>query len=320
MSILSRPLLLVIAMLVVSNADAQAPVRILSGFPPGGVVDIVARVVAERMAEALGRPVVVETKTGAGGQIAGEALRAAAPDGTTLMVAPDSNITAYPHTVKTPAFEPLKDFVAIAHTGNYDLGLAVAASVPVTDFKQFVAWTNANPKDANYGTAGAGTILHFFGLLMAETTGAKMVHVPYRGAGPAITDLAGGQVSAVIVPFGLLVPNAKAGKIKLIATSGNKRSPAMPDVPTLKELGYPNLEAPGWFGLFGPAGMRQDLVDRYNEIIARAMRTPAMRERMQSIDLEIRELNAAEFGAVVKESYERWGPIIRRSGFSADSQ
>ena len=320
MSILSRPLVLVIAMLVASSAGAQAPVRILSGFPPGGVVDIVARIVAERMTEALGRPVVVETKTGAGGQIAGEALRSAAADGTTLMVAPDSNITAYPHTVKKPAFEPLKDFVPIAHTGNYDLGLAVGAAVPVTDFKQFVAWTIANTKDANYGTAGAGTILHFFGLLIAETTGAKMVHVPYRGAGPAITDLAGGQVSAVIVPLGLLVPNAKAGKIKLIATSGGKRSPAMPDVPTLKELGYPNLEAPGWFGLFGPAGMRQDLVDRYNEIIVRAMRTPAMRERMQSIDLEIRELSAAEFGVVVKESYERWGPIIRRSGFSADSQ
>jgi tripartite-type tricarboxylate transporter receptor subunit TctC len=319
MTTLPRSLLFIIAALMAMSAGAQTPVRILSGFPPGGVVDIVARVLAERMTEALGRPVVVETKTGASGQLAGEALKAAASDGNTLMVTPDSNISAYPHTVKKPAYEPLKDFVAIAHTGNYDLGLAVHAGVTVSDFKQFVAWTNANPKDANYGTAGAGSVLHFFGLLIAETTGAKMVHVPYRGAGPAITDVTGGQVASIIVPLGLLVPNHKAGKIRLLATSGTKRSPAVPDIPTFTELGFPNLEAPGWFGLFGPAGMRPELVERYNDIIVRAMRTPAMRERMQSIDLEIRELSVAEFGALVKASHERWGPIIRRSGFTADS-
>ena len=301
-------------------AVAQTPVRILSGFPPGGVVDIVARLLAERMTEALGRPVIVETKTGATGQIAAEALKAAAPDGNTLLVTPDSNISAYPHTVKRPAYDPLKDFTAIAHTGNYDLGFAVANNVPVTDLKQLIAWTNANPQKANYSTAGAGSILHFFGLSVADTTGAKLTHIPYRGAGPAIADLTAGQVSACIVPLGLLIPHAKAGKIKLIATSGAKRAPTAPDVPTFKELGYPTLEAPGWFGLFGPAGMRPEVVNRYNEVIVQAMRTAAMRERMQSLDLEIRELSPAEFGAMVAANHERWGPIIRKSGFTADSQ
>lgn len=299
---------------------AQAPARMLAGFPPGGAVDILARIYAERLSEGLGRPVIVENRPGAGGQIAMEAVKAAAPDGNTLLLTADSNLTVYPHTVSKPVYDALRDFTAIAHTGNYDLGFGISANVPAQDFREFIAWAKANPANANYGTAGAGTMLHFYGLMIGQATGTPLTHVPYKGVGPAVTDVTAGQIPAVILPLGILLPQVKAGKARLIGHSGGKRTPAAPDVPTLKELGYPNLEVVGWFGIIGPAGMRPEVVNRLNDIIVSSQRTQAIRDRMRSLDLEIQLMTAPELAARMRTDYEMWRPIIKASGFTADSK
>ena len=315
-------LFLAVAALILcaATAQAQTTARILVGYPPGGAVDALARVFAEKLAEAIGRPVVVETRTGASGQIAATALKASAPDGNTLMVVPDSALVLYPHTVRTPAYDTLKDFVPVAHVGSYDIGLAVGASVPANDLREWVGWTKADKKNATYGSAGAGTNLHFLGLMVAQATGVQLVHVPYRGTGPATADLLGGQIPAVMLPYSQMMPHVKAGKIRILAHSGGRRASAAPDVPTFKELGYPALEVSGWFCIIAPAGIRPEVVARYNEIIIQAGRTPGVRDRMRAFFLEIREMTPAEIAAMIKAQYDRWGPIVKASGFSADSQ
>jgi len=315
-------LFLAVAALILcaATAQAQTTARILVGYPPGGAVDALARVFAEKLAEAIGRPVVVETRTGASGQIAATALKASAPDGNTLMVVPDSALVLYPHTVRTPAYDTLKDFVPVAHVGSYDIGLAVGASVPANDLREWVGWTKADKKNATYGSAGAGTNLHFLGLMLAQATGVQLVHVPYRGVGPAIADLLGGQIPAVMLPLAQMLQQVKAGKVRILAHSGGRRASAAPDVPTFKELGYPALEVSGWYCIIAPAGIRPEVVARYNEIIIQAERTPGVRDRMRALDLEIREMAPADIAAMIKAQYDRWGPIVKASGFSADSQ
>lgn len=302
------------------TAQAQTAARILSGYPPGGAVDALARVFAEKLAEAIGRPFVVETRAGAAGQIAAMALKASAPDGNTLMVVPDSAIVLYPHTVRTPAYDTLNDFVPVAHAGSYEIGLAVGAGVPANDLREWISWAKADKKNATYGSAGAGTNLHFLGLMLGQATGVQLVHVPYRGNGPAIADLLGGQIPAIMIPYVQMLPHVKAGKIRILAHSGDRRASVAPEIPTFKELGYPPLDVSGWYCIIAPAGIRPEVVARYNEIIIQAGRTPGVRDRMRAFDLEIREMAPAEIAAMLKAQYDRWRPIVKASGFSADSQ
>ncbi len=299
---------------------AQTPIKVLSGFPPGGAVDILARVFAERLAEGAGRPTLVDNRTGAGGLIAVEALRAAAPDGATLLVAPDANITVYPHTVRKPTYDPRTDMVAVAYLGHYDIGFGVGPAFPSGDLKAYLAWAKADPLHANYGSAGAGSTLHFVGLMLAQASTVELTHVPYRGVGPALTDVTAGQIPAVALPLGTMVAQSRAGKMRILAHTGTRRSVVSPDIPTFAEQGFPGLQIDGWFGLFAPAGTSAVLVNRYNDIIMKSIRTQAVGERLRALDLDSREYSATEFAAVVASDFERWGPIIRASGFTADSQ
>jgi len=301
-------------------AAAQTQYRVLVGYPPGGALNTVARMLADKLAEATGRPFVVENRAGAAGTIGAAALKGAPADGSILLFAPDSNISAYPHTVKKPAYTPLTDFVAIAHCGDYRIALAVNATVPANDLRSFIAFTKAQPGASGYGTAGAGTSLHFYGVLMGQLTGANINHIPYRGTGPALIDLVAGHLPAAVLPMGSMLPHYKSGKIRMLAQTGDQRSTSLPDTPTFKELGYPALAVSGWYGMFAPAGTPADVINRYNDVILKAFRTPELRERMQGFELEIRELSAQEFQAMVKSDTERWGPIIRASGFTASSE
>ncbi len=299
-------------------AASQVPMRILSGFPPGGGVDALARLYAEKFSEALGRPVVVDTRIGAAGQISAQALKASAPDGNTLMVAPDSMMTLYPHTVSKRAYDTLADFIPVAYLGGYASALAVGPAVPARDLNEYLAWAKGSSKNTSYGTAGAGTAQHFLGLIIGQASGLTMVHVPYKGVGPALNDAIGGQIPAVILPLGTILPQAAAAKLRILAHSGSRRSPSAPDIPTFRELGYPSVEATGWFGLFAPAGTPAEIVNRYNAIVIQAVRTQATRERLRTLDLETREISPAEIAATLKVEYERWGPVVRTSGFRAD--
>jgi len=298
----------------------RAPARMLVGFPPGGAVDILGRLFAEPMGEAIGRTVIVENRPGAVGQIAAEALKAAAPDGATLMVAPDASVIIRPQTLSKSPFDLLADFIPVAHTGNWATALGTHAGLPVKTLADYIGWAKANPDGASFGSSGAGGSTHFFGLLLGQTVGVPLRQVPYKGAGPAILDVVAGHIPATIQPLGTLLAQAKAGKIAILATSGSRRSPGAPDVPTFAELGYPGLTADGWFGIFAPAGTPPETTAKLNRAFVRAMRAPALSEKMRNLDLEVREMSPQEFAAVVRADYARWGPVIRASGFRGDGQ
>jgi tripartite-type tricarboxylate transporter receptor subunit TctC len=300
--------------------QGQTAVRMLSGHPPGGAVDALARTFADKLAEAIGRPVVVETRSGAGGQIAATALKISPADGSSLMTIPASALTLYPHTTKAPINDTLNDFVPVAHVGSYESVLAVGAQVPAASLREWIEFVKADGKNAVYSAGNVGTDLHFLGVALSQAVGVQLTHVPYRGVGPTTLALLAGEIPAVTLPFAQMLPQAKAGKIRILAHSGAKRAPAAPDVPSFKELGYPQLEISSWYVIIAPAKMPAELVARYNDIFVQAQRTPAVRERMRGLDLETRELTPAELVATLKSDHDRWGPIVRASGFSADSQ
>jgi len=294
------------------------PIRMLSGFPPGGNVDILARVFAERLGEALGRPVVVEARVGAGGQIALEALKAAAPDGSTLALTPDASLIVRPLTMKSAPYDPVRDFTAVAHVGAQDYAFGASAALPAKDLREFAAWAKANPGSANVGSAGQGGATHFLGMMVGEAIGAPLQQVPYNGSGPAVTAVIAGQVASTVQPVGTVLAQAQAGKLRVLAITGAERSPSLPAVPTFNELGYPSLTVSNWFGVFAPPHLPPELTAQYNAVFIKAMRTPAVKDRLQALGFEVREMTPTEFAALVKADYERWGPVIKASGFSID--
>ena len=310
---------LVLAWSGVFAQAARAPGRMLVGYPPGGAVDVLGRLFAETMSEALGRPVVVENRPGAVGQIAAEALKAAAPDGNTLMVAPDATVVIRPQTLSKPPFDPLGDFAPVAHAGHWAFALGIHAGLPAKTLADYLSWVRADSARAVFASSGAGGSTHFFGVLLGQALGVPLRQVSYKGAGPAILDVVAGHVPATVQPLGTLLAQARAGKIAVLAMSAGTRSPAAKEIPTFAELGYPALTADGWFGIFSPAGTPTGTVAKLNGAFVQAMRAPAVRDRMRNLDLEVREMSAAEFAAVVKADYGRWGPIIRASGFSGDN-
>jgi tripartite-type tricarboxylate transporter receptor subunit TctC len=313
-------LLAVLCVLVSGLASAQSGGRMVVPYPPGGALDSMARLMAEKLSEASARRFVVENRAGAAGAIGSASVKGAATDGSVLLFAPDSNISVYPSMMPKPAYVPLSDFVSVAHTGDYRITLAVHPSVPASDLKSFVAWTRAQPKPAGYGSPGAGTNIHFYGELFAQVSGAQMTHVPYRGTAPALVDLVAGHIPATVLPMGALLAHARAGRLRILAQTGENRSASAPEVPSFKESGYPALAVSGWYGIFAPAGTPAEIVERYNDVILKAVRSADLRERMRGFELEPREMSAAQFQAFVKADTERWAPIIKASGFKPTSE
>ena len=300
-------------------AQTRAPAHMLVGYPPGGAVDVLGRIFAEPMGEALGRTVIVENRPGAVGQIAAEALKAAAPDGGTLMLAPDATIIFRPQTLAKPPYDPLADFAPVAHTGRWAFALGVQSELRVKTLAEYLSWVKADATRAVFASSGAGGSTHFFGVLLGQSTGVPLQQVPYKGAGPAILDVVAGHVPATVQPLGTLLAQAKAGKIVILGMSGRERSAGAPEVPTFAELGLPALTADAWFGIFAPAATPADTVKKLNIAFTQAMRSPVVKDRMHNLDLEVHEMSPAEFTAVVRADYERWGPVIRASGFRGDA-
>ena len=317
-----------------TTSGTRGPVRLLAGFPPGGGVDILARLFAERLAEATGRAVLVDNRPGAGGRLATELLRSAPADGNTLMLAPDATVILQPQAQRQAGSpEPVFDLSPIAHTGAWSMALAVAPSTAspatgatlsgaplIADLPLFSRWAKANPAAATFASGGAGGSTHLYGLLIAQALAIPLRHVPYKGAAPAVADLMAGHVASTVQPLGTLLAQARAGRIAIVAASGTRRSAAAPEVPTFAESGYPGLIADFWFGLFAPPGTSPEVSSRINAIVVQSMRTPSVRERMRTLDLDIREMTAPEFTAQVQADWRRWGEVIRTSGFNGDSE
>lgn len=300
-----------------AQPQGQGPVRIVIGFAAGGGVDALARLVAERLKDTLGRQVIVENKTGASGRLAVEAVKAAVPDGDTLLIAPQGPMTLFPYVYKGLRFDPNKDFTPLSRLVVTDFCLAVGPEAPVSDVAGFKRWAKAAAGKATYGTPGAGTIPHFLGVQIAHGLDIEMTHVPYRGGAPAVLDLAAGTVSAAVVPISDPLELHKAGKVKILATTGAARSKLVSGIPTFKESGV-DLDVTAWYGLYGPAGMAPEVARKLQAAAAASLREPALQERLARIGLVAAPSTSAELLAQQRAELAMWAPVVKASGFTPE--
>jgi tripartite-type tricarboxylate transporter receptor subunit TctC len=295
--------------------------RIYAGFAAGGTVDVTARRVADKLRDVLAKSVLVENRTGAGGQIALSGLKTAPADGLTLLVTPMSMLGIYPHTYKKLPYDPVADFQPVSQAVRFDFGFAVGPMVPasVKTLGEFAAWCKANPANANFGSPAAGSVPHFVAELFSRAAGLDLRHAPYRGTQPAIADLIGGQIASVSGPVGEFLQHLSGGKVRLLATSGAARSKFAPGVATYAEQGFKDIVFDEWFGFFMPAKVPADALNRAVTAIHAALRAPDVVEGLAQMGLEARPSTPAELAALLKRDSDRWAPLIKTIGFSAES-
>jgi tripartite-type tricarboxylate transporter receptor subunit TctC len=293
------------------------PVKILVGFPAGGSADIAARVIADRMKDSLGVPVIVENRAGAGGRIAAQAVKDAATDGNTLMLAPFAVMVVQPLVFKSIKYDTTRDFTAVGNVVSFPLALAAGPATPARNMRELVDWFRANPDKANYGSPAAGSMPHFLGELLAGKANVKLTHVPFQGGAPMVQNLLGGQI-----PIGFDTPaefaeQHRAGKLRLLAVSSAQRAAQFPEVPTFKEQGIA-VDASAWFALFGPAGMSPAVTNRLNTALQAALRQPDVVDRLGKLGLTASPNSADDMTRQLAADKATWEPPIRASGFQAD--
>lgn len=293
----------------------QQPVRIVFPFGAGGGGDALARILAEELHKGLNRNVVVENKTGGAGQNGVLEVVNSKPDGDTLLLTPIAPVVVYQNVYKNLKYDPFKDLKPVSLIADFEFAIAVGPNVPAKTLPELVTWLKANPKQATFGSPGAGTLPHFFGILFGKAIGVDMVHVGYRGSAAALTDLIGGQIPIVVTTTTDLLATHKDGKIRILATSDANRSPLVPDVPTFKELGY-EIEGSAWYAVFAPAKTPDDVLNKYSKILADALKTDAMKERLLKMGLYAKVTTPAELGKLQKEHADRWAPAVKASGFT----
>jgi tripartite-type tricarboxylate transporter receptor subunit TctC len=305
---------------MISTSLAQTwpthPIRLTVNFPPGGAADLLARLIGQSLGETLGQPVVIENKGGANGNLGGEAVARSAPDGYSLLMSSGSMVAINPHLYASMPFDPAKDLIPVASVARVPFYLVVRAENPVQDFKAFIADLRANPGKRNFGSPGIGSSPHLAAELLKKMTGTDAVHVPYRGAAPALNDLLAGQLDFLFDP-GIAIEHVKAGKLRAIAIGSPQRSPQLPDVPTLAELGLAGFDADAIFGVYAPAGTPRDIVARLNTEINRALATVALKERIMAVGNIPAAMSPDEFGERAREDSKRFGAIIRERGITA---
>jgi tripartite-type tricarboxylate transporter receptor subunit TctC len=310
-----RSALLVVLLAAFGTAGAQEfphkPVRIVVPWPPSGNVDITARTLAPAFGEALGQQLIVENKAGAGGRIGTEAVVKAPADGYTLLLGSSGTITSGPAVFKQLGFDPLKDLVAIGPIQSVPIVLTVAPKTPAASYKEFADLVGAKPGQVSVASAGSGSSNHLAIELLMRTANLKLLHVPYKGSGPALTDLLGSQVDSMMDQLTASIGHIKEGRIRPLAISSRNRSPLLPNVPTLEELGVAGYEASTWTGIFAPAGTAQPVVARLGAALRKAMAGDAVRERYRSMGVEVMDMNQSDFAAYVRADYEKWRRVAR---------
>ncbi len=303
------------------TASAQAwpskPIRVIVNFPPGGAADQIARAITVPLQDALGQPVVVDNRAGAGGNIGGDALAKAPPDGYTLLLTSGGLVSINPAIYPKMPFDPTKDIIPVAAAARVLVFLEVKPTLPVKDVRAFISYVKANPGKLTYGTPGNGSSPHLAGEMFKDMTRSFAVHVPYRGAAPAMQDLLGGQVDFMFDP-GIGLNQVRAGKLKLLAVGSPKRSPLFPDVPTLDEVGLKGFDADTVFGFYAPAGLPTDTVTRLNREINKILGTQAVKDRIAALGGEVAPMTPAEFGAKAHEDTARFGKLIRERRIVGD--
>ncbi len=317
-----RFLLLVISTLLPGLSAAQGlpagNLKIIVGYPAGGSTDVVARLVASRVKDASGQGVIVENRAGASGLIGVEALRTSAADGTVISLVPFTVAVLGPMVNKQAAFDFTADFVSVAHAVSYPLALSAANATGVKDWAGFIAWTKANPGKASFGTAGAGGLPHFFGLMIGKAIGVELQNVPYKGGAQLAQDLIGGQVPIGINTMSEVLENHKAGRLRMLGISSRARSPVAPDVPTFVELGYAEVEGDGWFSFFAPRGTPKPAADAWNRAINDALKDPGVRDAVSKIGFQPGGGSADDLARRVASDMRRWKPVVAASGFRVE--
>ena len=286
-------------------------------FSAGGTVDIVARLLGVKLSEQLGQPFVVENKGGAGGTIAAAMLAKSPGDGYTLMMM--SQALAYSASLYPDLpYDTLRDLAPIAFVGATPNALVVTNALPVRTVQEFLAYARANPGRIAYGSAGVGSAGHLAVELLQSLTGTRLTHVPYKGNAPVLTDLIGGQIQVSLLTMPSVMPYVKGGKVRAIATSGSRRSPALPEVPTIAEAGVPGYEYTPWYGMFGPGTLPKPLIARLNSAVNRALADAELSGKLAQQGLEVHATTSDRFTEIVRADVTRWGKIIRELGVRAE--
>ena len=295
---------------VADDAWPNKTIKIIAPVQPGGGVDLVARLIADRLGKVLGQSIIVDNISGGGGIIASKATARAVPDGYTLMVGYVGTHGTNPALRKLP-YDAIKDFTPIAMVGGTPNIMVVNPNVPATNLKEFLAYAKANPNSVSYGSSGQGTLTHLVMEQLKEETGINVAHVPYRGIGPALTDLLGGQTQVVFPGLAAALPHIKAGTLRPIVITGTQRHPLMPNTPTLAELGFKGFDGVQWYGIVGPAKMPPALVKRLNSEINKLIIAPELKEKLSGEALEPMPMSPEQFGEYIKNDIAKWEKLVK---------
>ncbi len=311
-----------LAFAAVAPAAAQQypnrPIRFVVPFAPGGSTDTLARTLGLKLTDALQQQVVVDNRSGANGNIGMEIVAHAAPDGYTIVLGYIANLGIGPGLYAKLPYDPIKDYAPITQLASSPNILAVHPSLPVKSFREMIAYAKTNPKKLNFASSGVGSIGHLTGELLNRSAGIDMVHVPYKGSGQAVIDLLGGQVQMMFSGMSSVMPHIKAGKLRPLAVTGAQRSPAVPDVPTIAESGFPGFEATAWYGVLATARTPKAIVNRLHGEIVRALALPDVKERLNNVGFELVGSTPDEFAAFIKSEITKWTKVVRAAKISAE--
>jgi tripartite-type tricarboxylate transporter receptor subunit TctC len=304
---------LAVSLAVAAQNYPTKPVRFVVPFAPGGSTDTLARAMALKLPEHLGQQVVIDNRTGANGDIGMLLVAKAPPDGYTIVLGYIANLGIGPSLYKMP-YDPVKDFAPVTQVAGASNIMTAHPSVPAKNLKEFFAYAKANPGAINFATSGVASVGHLTGEYLNQLAGIKMVHVPYKGSGQAISDLVGGHVKVMISGMASTLPHVKTGKLRALAVTGLQRSDAAPDVPTIAESGFPGFEARSWFGVLAPANTPKPVVSRLHGDIVKALQHPDVTQRLTAIGFDIVGSTPEEFGAYIRSEIKKWEKVVKASG------
>jgi tripartite-type tricarboxylate transporter receptor subunit TctC len=301
-----------------AQAWPAKPVRVIAPFSAGGSADTLGRIIAQKLSESLKQPFVIENRAGAGGLVGSELVAKAPPDGYTLVISGVASHIIALALAKPPPFDPIRDFTHIALIGGPPIAVIMHPSVPVHNLKEFTAWVKAKGAPVPFGSPGNGTHGQLIAEMLQQALGIDLLHVPYKGAAPAVADLIAGQIPLASITLNTAGPQLRGGKARALAFTSQSRIADYPDVPTFKELGYPQLVASTWFSLSGPAHLPEEIAVKLNAEVRRALQLPDVKERFRAEGIETADYDVPAFNRFVADETRRWTPIVRKSGEKAE--
>ena len=302
------------------TSPAGKNARFVVGFAPGGGTDTIARMVADSVRPAYPDGLIVENRPGASSRIAVDYVKAAAPDGQTMLVTPDFALTVYPHSFRKLSYDPQKDLVPVATVALAGIALCAGPSVPdsVKNASDYIEWCRSDPKRATFGSPGAGSSFHFAGIMMGRAKGVEMQHVGYKGGAPALQDVMGGQIPVNVCAVGEAIPFLQSGRLRVLGTFGTQRDPFAPEAPTMVESGFKDVVAEAWIGAFMPAKTPRDIVAKAAAALNQATSSGVLTDRLGKYGMKPLTNTPEQLAALLKSDIERWGPVVKASGFTAD--